>query len=187
MRELLEDSPTLTSATNLCQILPFILHDEMEKLKGEIQGHPVSIIFNGTTHACEAMVILLHFIDDQWTIQQHVCRLKLLAKSMRGEKIAQQIVSIISQEPGIRSSFIIAASRDQAAVNDVAMRTVKVFYSSLDRVGSNSGFNGSVCYYLEGDGPLSLSAHECVRSLYAHISLRDFKNMLETGWRKFAA
>lgn len=31
-------------------------------------------------------------------------------------------------------------------------------------------------YYLEGDGPLSLSAYECVRSLYAHISLRDFKN-----------
>ena len=31
-------------------------------------------------------------------------------------------------------------------------------------------------YYLEGDGPLSLSAYECVRSLYAHIGVRDFKN-----------
>ena len=31
-------------------------------------------------------------------------------------------------------------------------------------------------YYLEGDGPLSLSAYECVRSLYAHITVRDFKN-----------
>lgn len=136
LRELLEeDSPTLTSATNLCQLLPFILHDEMEKLKGKIQGHPVSITFDGTTHVCEAMVILLHFIDDQWTIQQRVCSLKLLAKSVRGEEVAQQIVSIISQELGIRSSHIVAASRDRAAVNDVAMRTVKVVYSSLLDIG----------------------------------------------------
>ena len=124
LRELLEeDSPALTSATNLSQLLPFILHNEIEKLKGEVQGRPVSIIFDGTTHACEAMVILLRFVDDQWIIQQRVCSLKLLAKSLRGEEVAQQIVSIISQELGIQSSLIVA---DRAAVNNVAMRTVKV-------------------------------------------------------------
>ena len=287
LRELLEeDSHALTSATNLSQLLPFILHDEFEKLKGEVQGHPVSIIFDGTTHVCEAMVMLLRFVDDQWTIRQRVCSLKLLAKSLRGEEVAQQIVSIISQELGIRSSLIVAASRDRAAVNDVAMRTVKVVYSSLldigcfshtlDHVGervktpqldlffkawislfahspkarllwrTETGLTppsycatrwwsryevikqmhdafGDVCtfisnpelpatttakmkdilnnpansrklkielavtvdsmdpfvratYYLEGDGPLSLSAYECVQSLYAHIGVRDFKN-----------
>ena len=31
-------------------------------------------------------------------------------------------------------------------------------------------------YCLEGDGPLSLSAYECVRSLYAHIGIREFSN-----------
>lgn len=36
-------------------------------------------------------------------------------------------------------------------------------------------------YYLEGDGPLSLTAYECVRSLYAHISVRDFPNVKATA------
>ena len=99
LRELLEDdSASLTSATNLSQLLPF---NEFATLKGEVQGRPVSIIFDGTTHVCEAMVIVLRFVDDQWTIQQRVCSLKLLAKSLSGEEVAQQIVSVISQELGI--------------------------------------------------------------------------------------
>ena len=32
-------------------------------------------------------------------------------------------------------------------------------------------------YKLEGDGPLSITAYECVRSLYAHISVRNFRNV----------
>ena len=49
--------------------------------------------------------------------------------------VAQQIVSIMSQELGIRSSLVVAVSRDRAAVNDDAMRTVKVVYSSLLDIG----------------------------------------------------
>ena len=38
LRELLEEDETiLTSATNLCQLLPFILHEEMAKLKSEVE------------------------------------------------------------------------------------------------------------------------------------------------------
>ena len=291
LRELLEeDSTTLTSASNLSQLLPFILHEEMveemAKLKSEVQGQPIYIIFDGTTHVCEAMVIVLRFIDDQWRIQQRVGSLKLLAKSMSGEEVAQQIVSVISQELGIPSSFVIAASRDRASVNDVAMQSVKVVYSSildigcfshtLDHVGerlrtqqldtfkvwvslfvhspktrllwrTQTGLSpplysttrwwsryevikqmhdafGDVCtflfnqelptttttkmtdilnssansrklkielavtvdamdpfvratYKLEGDGPLSITAYECVCSLYAHISVRNFRNV----------
>jgi hypothetical protein len=54
---------------------------------------------------------------------------------MSGEEVAQQIVSVISQELGIPSSSVIAASRDRASVNDVAMRTVKVIYSSVLDIG----------------------------------------------------
>ena len=51
LHELLEeDSTTLTSASNLRQLLPFILHEEVAKLKSEIKGRPISIIFDGTTH-----------------------------------------------------------------------------------------------------------------------------------------
>lgn len=69
LRELLEENSTaLTSASNLHQLLPFILHEQMEKLKNEVRGLPISIIFDGTTHVCEAMVIVLRFVDAQWNI-----------------------------------------------------------------------------------------------------------------------
>ena len=136
LRELLEEnSSTLTSSSNLRQLIPFILHEEVAKIKREIEGRPVSIIFDGTTHVCEAMVIVLRFIDDDWCIQQRVCRLMLLEKSLTGEEVARQIISTISTELGIPSSSVIAAARDRASVNDVAMRTVGVVYGGILDIG----------------------------------------------------
>ena len=132
-RELLEENSTaLTSATNLRKLVPFILHEEMQKIKGEIDGRPVSIIFDGTTHVCEAMVIVLRFIDEKWKIQQRVCRLMLLTKSMSGEEVARQLVTVLSTDP---SSLVIATARDRASVNNVAMRTVSVIYDQLLDIG----------------------------------------------------
>ena len=62
-------------------------------------------------------------------------RLKLLAKTMTGEEIAQQIIVTLTTEFGISSNLIVAAMRDRASVNDVAMRTIKVVYNELLDVG----------------------------------------------------
>ena len=67
-------------------------------------------IFDGTTHVCEAMVIVLHYVDD-WVIKQSVCRLMLLPKSMSGEEVARQIIMTLSTELGIASSLVVAAMR----------------------------------------------------------------------------
>ena len=80
-RELLEeDDFALTSATNLRQLLPFICHQEIDILKKEIANKTLSIIFDGTTHVCEAMVLVVRYISDAWVIRQCVCTLMLLAK-----------------------------------------------------------------------------------------------------------
>ena len=60
-----------------------------------------------------------------------VGRLKLLAKAMTGEEIAQQVIVIVSTEFGTSSNLIVTAMRDKASVNDVAMRTIKVVYNEL--------------------------------------------------------
>ena len=39
-----------------------IHHQEVTKVKNDINGKCVSVIFYGTTHVCEAMVIVIHFI-----------------------------------------------------------------------------------------------------------------------------
>jgi len=57
--------------------------------------------------------------------------LKLLTKTMTGEKIAQQIIVILWIEFGLSSNLIVAAMRDRVSVNDVAMRTIKVVYIEL--------------------------------------------------------
>ena len=79
-------------------------------------------------------MLVLRFIDD-WIVKQRVGRLMLLAKSLTSEEVARLFVETLSTELGIPSHLIIAATRDRAAVNSVAMRTVRVLYNRLFDVG----------------------------------------------------
>ena len=126
-----EHGCVLTSSTNLRQQIPFIHQEELSRIKQEILNQPLFIIFDGTTHVCEAFVVVLRYLTDDRELKQCVGQLKLLAKTMTGEEIAQQIIVILSTEFGISSNLIVAAMRDRASVNDVAMRTIKVDYNEL--------------------------------------------------------
>ena len=128
---------SLTSSTNLRQLITFIHQEELSRIKQEILNQPLSIIFDGTTHVCEAYVVVLRYLTDDWELKQCVGLLKLLAKTMTGEEIAQQIIVILSTEFGISSNLIVAAMRDRASVNDVAMRTIKVVNSSNEESGTD--------------------------------------------------
>ena len=90
-----------------------------------IPGIPVSIIFDGTTQVAEAFVVVLRFIDNDWTIHQRVPQLLLLAKSLTGEEVSRLLVEELSTKLGLASNLIVAAVRDRASVN-VAMQTVSV-------------------------------------------------------------
>ncbi len=121
-RDLFEESASrLSNSTNLRQLVPFIHNQEQAIIKSEIDGKEVSVIFDGTTHVCEAMIILLRFVDNQWNIQQRAVRLILLAKSLTGEEVARQLIVCLSTELGIGSNLFVAAMRDRASVNNVAL------------------------------------------------------------------
>ena len=130
-----ENGYALTNSSNLRQLLPFILKEEIASVKEEISGKPVSITFDGTTHVCEAMVVLLRYMSSDLVIKQKVCRLMLLEKSMSGEEVAGQIITVLLTELGIPSNLLVAAMRDHASVNSVAMRTVSVVYNRVMDVG----------------------------------------------------
>lgn len=131
-RDLLEEHAyALTSSTHLRQLIPFILQEELTRIKRKILKRPLSTIFDGTTHVCEAFVVVLRYLTDDWELKQCVGQLKLLAKSMTGDELAQQIVVVLSTELGIAPHCIVAAMRDRASINDVAMRTIKVLYNQL--------------------------------------------------------
>ena len=81
----------------------------------------MSVIFYGTTTVCEAMVVIIWFVDDSWNICQRVVCLMWLASSLKGEEIARQLISTFSIDLGILSHLVLASMRDKVSVNDVAM------------------------------------------------------------------
>ncbi len=135
-REIFEENAfALSDSSHLRRLIPFILQDEMSKLKKDIRGKNVAIIYDGTTHVCEAFVIVLRYVDDDWVIKQRVCRLMLLAKSITGEELARQLIPVVATELSIAPNMVLAAMRDRASVNDVAMRTISIVYNQILDVG----------------------------------------------------
>ena len=59
--------------------------------------------------------------------------LKLLQKSMTGEEIVQVVMDTLSREYGIFPNRLLACMRDRAAVNNVAVRFIKVLYYQSTR------------------------------------------------------
>ncbi len=127
-RDILEEnSMRLTDPSHMLQLVPFVLEQE-KSLKEEIKGKYLSIIFDGTSRLGEVLAIVIRYVD-QWNVHQRLVQLEFLAKSMTGEEVARQLISTLSVTYGIESSFILAAMRDGASVNGVAMDVVKIIYN----------------------------------------------------------
>ena len=54
---------------------------------------------------------------------------------MTGEQVARELIMALSTQYSISSTSLLAAMRDRATVNDVAIRTLKVLYLALIDVG----------------------------------------------------
>lgn len=93
-------------------LIPFVLSEEQKRLKAELKGKIVSLIFDGTSRLGEALAIIVRFVGDEWKIEQRLVRLQLLVKSMTGEEIARELVNTLSVEYGVSSERLLAAMRD---------------------------------------------------------------------------
>ena len=118
-RDLLEENAyRLTDRCNLLDYATFILKEEESRIRSEIDGQQISVVFDGTSRLGEALAIIIRFIDQDWCVQ--------LSKSLSGEEVARELISVLSVTYGVRSSNLLASMRDRASVNNVAMRTLKV-------------------------------------------------------------
>ena len=59
----------------------------------------------------------------------------MLVKSVTGEELARELISVLSVNYGISTQLLLAAMKDRAAVNETAVRTLKVVYPNLLSVG----------------------------------------------------
>ena len=112
--------------------IPFILKEKQTTIKEELTDKYISAIFDGTTRLGEAMAVVFRFVSKEWTLEQHLVKLQMLAKSMKGEEIARELIHVPSTDYTIDLSHLVAAMHDRASVNDAAMRVVKVIPNLLD-------------------------------------------------------
>ena len=135
-RPLLESNGLrLTDRSHMSNLIPFVLENELAQLKSELSNKAVSIIFDGTSRLGEVLVVVLRYLDDEWNIQQRLVRVKTLAKSLLGEEIARELIEVLSVRLSISSARLLAAMRDRASVNGVAMRTLKIIFPHLVDIG----------------------------------------------------
>ena len=135
-RELFEETGyRLTDRRNIHDLIPFIHKEEFEKIQQEINGKDVSVIFDGTTRLGEALAIVIRYVNSDWMIVQRLVRLQLLVKSVTGEELARELISVLSVKYGISTDLLLAAMKDRATVNETASRTLKVVYPNLLSIG----------------------------------------------------
>ena len=54
---------------------------------------------------------------------------------MSGEEMASELINVISAQYGTTSNKLVAVMHDRAACNGVALRTIKIVYSSIVDIG----------------------------------------------------
>ena len=79
--------------------------------------------------------MVVRFVTEDWELKQRLLRIQLLSKSLTGEEIASELIKILSVNYSIDPAHLIAAMRDRASVNNVAMRTLKIVYPSILDIG----------------------------------------------------
>ena len=135
-RSILEESSyRLTTGSHMAELIPVIRQEEIKTIQEELTGREILIVFDGTTRLGEVLVVLVRFLDSEWTIQQRLIRFLWLAKSFKGEEVAREIISVLAREYGIATELPVTAMHDRASVNSVALRTIKVIFPNILDIG----------------------------------------------------
>ena len=64
------------------------------------------VIFDGTTRLCEALAIVVRFITADWEIKQRLVRLQLIAKSLKEDELAHEIITVLVQQYNVQNSSL---------------------------------------------------------------------------------
>ena len=148
LRQLLEGNGSrLTDSRHLLDMIPFILQQERNETRTEIQDKCISVTYDGTTRQGEVLAVIVRFCVD-WVVVQRLVRLHVLQKSMNAEELARELISVLFVMLGVKSDNLLGFMRDGASVNGAAMRTLSIMYPiaidirclshTLNLVGENS-------------------------------------------------
>ena len=133
LRPLLEKyGHRLTSSSNRSELIPAVLEKEREKIKNELKDiKEASIMFDGTARLGEALAIIIRYGQGDYKPTQRFIRLEVFAKALKGDELAQRLMSCLAVDHKFGPNTIIGGMRDGASVNGAALRQQKFFYPNL--------------------------------------------------------
>ena len=109
LRDLLERGGNrLTDSSHLRQHIPLILKQETERLKEEIATRDLGLIFDGSSRLGEAIVIIVRFVSDNWSIVQRLIRLDICAKSVNAQDLAHVLNDCLSVDYQVGGNSLLA-------------------------------------------------------------------------------
>ena len=53
------------------------------------------------------MAVVVRFVSNEWTLEQRLVKLQMLAKSMKGEEVARELIHILATENAIDPLLVI--------------------------------------------------------------------------------
>ena len=135
LRNLLEENGyRLTDPRHMLDLVTFVLNQERTHIQSELQGKYLPVVFDGTTRLGEVLAVVVRLIND-WKVEQRLVCLEFLQKSVNGEELARELISIQSVTLGIESSRLLGVVHDRASVNVAAMHIVRVVYLNALDIG----------------------------------------------------
>ena len=136
LRELLERGGTeLTASNNLKAMVPKIERFELERLRKELEGQRVCVIFDGTTRLGECIAVLLRWCPVGFTkIEQRLVALRTTKTHMNGDELGALINTIIGTTCRVQTVDVVCGSRDSCSTNGKAMRNLEPMYINMEAI-----------------------------------------------------
>ena len=132
LRDLLEKGGNrLTNSSHLRQHIPLTLKQETERLKEEIATRDLGLVFDGSTRLGEAIVIIVRFVSDNWSIVQRLIRLDICTKSVNAQDLAHVLNDCLSVDYQVRGNSLLATMKDGASVNQAALNHIKFVFPKM--------------------------------------------------------
>ena len=131
-------------------LIPAVLEKEKEKLKAELHNvKEASIIFDGTARLGEAVAIVLRFVQEDCKPTQRLVCLEVLAKPLKGNELAQRLMTCIAVNHNFGPNMVLAGMRDGAAVNGTAIKQLLFFYPNImDVICFSHTINNVGCHFV---------------------------------------
>jgi hypothetical protein len=136
LRTLLERGGTaLTDSANLREMVPKIETFELTRLRKELEGQRVCVIYDGTTRLGECIAVLLRWCPAGFTkVEQRLVALRTTATHMDGDELGALINTIIGTTCSVQTINVVCGARDSCSTNGKAMRILAPLYINMENI-----------------------------------------------------